>query len=591
MAQHVILAAQLVPQYKSIGRCNNYVVLHSIPCSPKCKIVGLILLDYCLSHELTATAHVPAVYLQQLWQTVSKKKESIQYPRFIKLIIADLMKKFPNIPKRLEEDYHSIKDDVPLVSVYTTGNVLVRGILIPDALLTVEIRETDDFKEYKTVFIKVAVPMNQPQPVVSTQGTNRNTPRAPSMPTISASPREPKKRKQTAGESSSRRITIKRKKQSTPSIPPPGDDRERDAIAEANLLSLTLHKTALLVEAQENIAKVQENLDEEEIDKLVDGDDDDESSASAFADFVLNDDGDDTGSKLEPESHKEHLEHVSDDDEQKNDEAIEKEKEVVEIVKETNVDDEMKKKDEEVEKEKEVVEIVKETNVDDTSAKKHNEVVMEKEVVDMSGSQEIRKEQKQTPTPSPIRSTRNDLSSDKTISEELANTVTPTTATSSKTPSTTTRQKKSFTAKTRRLPGSIAGMCRRRGLIRSHIKTKFITREFFVEKIKEVIQHCDEIVPELTLAVNKNREVSPVDISGMVFIEFAAHGPKLIEELFRKHMQNTTLNRYPKTKSSTATTSSVDLQQQLYLSMQTKPQDQAVDPEIWELLKAKFEKP
>ncbi|GKE44664.1 hypothetical protein Tco_1471948, partial [Tanacetum coccineum] len=325
---------------------------------------------------------------------------------------------------------------------------------------------------------------------------------------------------------------------------PPGDNRERDAIAEATLLSLTLHKTALLAEAQENIAKVQEKLDEEEIDKLVDGDDDDESSASAFADSVLNDDGDDIGSKLEPGSHKEYPEHVSDDDE-------------------------MKKKDEEVEKEIEVEEIIKETNVDDTSAKKNEDVVTEKEVVDMSGSQEIRKEQTQTPIPSPIRSPRNDLSSDNIIFEELADTVTPTTATSSKTPSTTTRQKKSFTAKTRRLPGSIAGMCRRRGLIRSYIKNKFITQEFFVEKIKEVIQHF-----------NKDREVSPVDISGMVSKEFAAHGPKLIEELFRKHMQNTTLNLYPKTKSLTATTSSADLQQQLYLSMKTKPQDQAANPEI-----------
>ncbi|GKD77661.1 integrase, catalytic region, zinc finger, CCHC-type containing protein [Tanacetum coccineum] len=45
------------------------------------------------------------------------------------------------------EDYHSIKDDIPLVSVYTTRNVLVRGMLIPDALLTKEIYATDDFKE------------------------------------------------------------------------------------------------------------------------------------------------------------------------------------------------------------------------------------------------------------------------------------------------------------------------------------------------------------------------------------------------------------------------------------------------------------
>ncbi|GJT30604.1 hypothetical protein Tco_0910879 [Tanacetum coccineum] len=274
-------------------------------------------------------------------QTMFKKKEAIQYPRFIKLIIVDLMKKFPNIPKMLEEDYHSIKDDVPLVNVYTTGNVLVRGMLIPDALLAAEIRETDDFKKYETV---------------------------------------------------SKRIIIKKKKPSTPSIPPPRDDRERDKMAEATILSLTLHKTTLDAKAKENIAKVQEMLAHEEIDKLVDGDKDEESSTSAFANTVLNDTDDDTGSKLEPGSYKEHPEHVFDDDEKK-------------------------KKDEEVKKEKEIVEIMKDTNVDDTSAKKNEEVVTEKEVV-----------------------------------EELVDTVTPTIVTSSKTPSTTTRQKKSFSHKIRNLP-------------------------------------------------------------------------------------------------------------------------------------------
>ncbi|GJU54328.1 hypothetical protein Tco_1228042 [Tanacetum coccineum] len=104
--------------------------------------------------------------LAQPWQTMFKKKEVIQYTRFIKLIIADLMKKSPNIPKRLEEDYHSIKDDVPLI------------------------RDTDDFKEYEMVFMEVDVPMNQP-PLVT------------------------KKRKQIAGESNSPhkslKITIKQK--------------------------------------------------------------------------------------------------------------------------------------------------------------------------------------------------------------------------------------------------------------------------------------------------------------------------------------------------------------------------------------------
>ncbi|GJX59580.1 hypothetical protein Tco_0290970 [Tanacetum coccineum] len=280
MAQHVILAAQLVPQYKPIRRCNNYAVLQSIPCSLECKIVGLILLDHYLSHALTATADVPTVYLQQFWRTMSKKllrihlshqanintigtfmnrvgyqgvvdktkinilqlfyvvlnqthvdyagllwwdfmnnvfqkKEAIQYPRFIKLIIADLMKKFPDIPKRIEEEYHSIKDDVPLVSVYTMGNVSVQGILVPDVFLTTKIRETNDFKEYETVFIKVDVLTNQLQPVVSTQGMNRITPSAHRSPTISASPPVSKKRKQIARESSlphqSLKITIKQK--------------------------------------------------------------------------------------------------------------------------------------------------------------------------------------------------------------------------------------------------------------------------------------------------------------------------------------------------------------------------------------------
>ncbi|GKD37334.1 hypothetical protein Tco_1257541 [Tanacetum coccineum] len=85
----------------------------------------------------------------------------------------------------IEEDYHSIKDDIPLI------------------------RETNDFKEYETVFMKVAILMNQPQPVVSTHGTNRNTPRAHRSPTVYANPLEMKKRKQTARESSSPRKSLK----------------------------------------------------------------------------------------------------------------------------------------------------------------------------------------------------------------------------------------------------------------------------------------------------------------------------------------------------------------------------------------------
>ncbi|GJX19177.1 retrovirus-related pol polyprotein from transposon TNT 1-94 [Tanacetum coccineum] len=393
---------------------------YSIPCSPECKIVGQILLDHSLSYALAVTADVPLpvetpenpfvtlanihtfeAFMNRVGYqgVVAKKKEAIQYPRFIKLIIADMMKKFPNILKRLEEDYHSIKDDV---------------------LLT-------------------------------------------------------KKRKQAVRESSSPRRIIKKKKQPTPSILPPGDDRERDAIGTATLLSLAIHKTALIAKAQENVAKVHAKLDEEEIDKLVEGNADEESYASAFVDSMFNDeadDVDDTGSKIEPRSQKENQEHVSDNDENEQKDNKETEKENEEVGNEQNIV---------VTK---VVEIKKETNVD---AEKTNNVVKEKEVAD--------------------------------VSEELPVNVSPTTAATSKTSSTSKHKKRSFTSKTGNLPGSIAGMCWQS-----------------VAKTNEMIK--TEMSRLVKLAVDKDREVSLVDISD-----------------------------------------------------KAKPQDQAADPEIWENLKAKFEQP
>ncbi|GJT28025.1 hypothetical protein Tco_0908300 [Tanacetum coccineum] len=303
------------------------------------------------------------------------------------------------IPQRIEEDYHFIKDDIPLVSVYTNRDVRVRGMLIPDAFLTEKICAIDDFKEYEMVF------MNKYN---------------------------------------------------------------------------------------------EKMLDEEEIEKMVKGEEDEESYASAFGESVFNDD------------------FVVSLKEMK-DEEVEKEKEDEEIEKE--------KKDEEVEKEKEDVEIEKEQDIAD----------------DGTGA-----------------------------------TISPTTTTTSKDSFTIKRKKRSFSHKTKTLPGSIAGMCRRRGQIHSHIKNKFITHEFFMGKIREVLDHWNKVVPEMTftktyemikeemlrlvkLAVDKDREVSPVDISDIVSKKFVAHGPKMIEELFQKHMQNTTLNLYPTTSSLTTRKSFGDI--------------------------------
>ncbi|GKD73294.1 hypothetical protein Tco_1331576, partial [Tanacetum coccineum] len=273
---------------------------------------------------------------------VQQKKDVIQYPRLTKLIIADLMQKFDSITKRLEKDYYSIKDNIPFVSVYTTRNVKVRGMLILDKFLTDDIRATKEYKEYEKVFV-----------------------------------RKKRKRKQVAGETSSPKpslkIHVKQIKPSTNLIPPPSDDRERDEIAEATILSLTMHKITIVAEAQENVAKVQEKLMDEDIDKMVDGEDE-ESYAN-------------TG------SHKEHPKTIDDDDmEEKNDD----------------------KKDDD--------------NDDDDNDDHTNHTLVTTQV---TGSSETRKEKMQTPIPSPHRSPRTNLSSDKTLSQELKAIVSPTPDTAS----------------------------------------------------------------------------------------------------------------------------------------------------------------
>ncbi|GJX54671.1 hypothetical protein Tco_0283040 [Tanacetum coccineum] len=549
MGQQIVPATQLVPKFQSIRRCNNYDVLQSIPCSPEFKIVELILLDHPLCYALTATADVPAVYLQQFWHTVHKvpnTKDTIRFkldtqeitytvdmfhdtiklpietpdnPFVAPLRIADLMEKYSSIPRRLDEDYHSIKDDTLLVSIYSVGNVLFRGMRIPDAFLTAEIHATHDYKEYETV-----------------------------TPTFTAASPQGKKRKQQAGETSLPRkplkVTIRQKKQSTPSIPPPGDDRERDKVDEATILSLTLHKTSLAAEAQENIAKVQEKLDEEEIERMVEGGEDEESYASEFADSMINDDVDDSGTRIEPESYKEHSKNVNDDDEE-----IEKEKKDDEI--------EREKKDDDVEK------------MDEVFKEKDNDEVV-------SGSMEFRNEKMQTPIPTPTRSPRTYLSSNKTISEELTATVSPTTATTPKYSFIPKRKKRSISYKTKILLGKVL----------DHYNK--VVPEMMIAKTNKMIK--EEMPRLVNLAVNKDYEVDHVNAQEMISKEFATHGPKMIEELFQKHMQNTTLNLYPTTSSSTAEKSTAYLQQQLYLEMKTKSQDQAADPELWEILMAKFEK-
>ncbi|GJY48893.1 hypothetical protein Tco_0438849, partial [Tanacetum coccineum] len=358
--------------------------------------------------------------------------------------------------------------------------------------------------------------------VVSTQGMHRSTPRAHRTPTLTASTYG-KKRKQTAGESSSLRksykITIRKKKQSTTPIPPP---------------------------AQENIAKVQEKLDEEEIEKMVEGDEDEELYASEFVDSMLNDDFDDSGTRLEPGSHKENLEHV--------------------VVVDDDDDDEKK--------------------VDET---KDAEM----------GSLETRTEEMQTPIPTPPRSLRIILSSDKNTTQELTDDV--------PLPTATTSSKRSISSKYSHLSGALRRMCRRQGYMIQNMERTCVTRKYFWKTHKKVDQVLHEVVPQLVeratedliennlklyiaAIVIEDRDAFCSEVPNLVSQEFNAQAPQIIEELFKNYVQNNVIQVHPTTTTSTEQISSADLQHQLYLKMKRSLQDQANDQALWEVLKRKFKK-
>nr|GEW80979.1 hypothetical protein [Tanacetum cinerariifolium] len=309
MAQQVIPAAQLVPRFHTIGRCNNYALLQSISCSLECKIVGKILLDHPLSYALTTNRTVsnvpgPEDTIKFMLNTQEFIYTVDMFRDILYLLVETL--KYPFVAPANIETIEAFMNRV--------GNQYVVD------------------KGYETVFMNVDVSMNQPKPVVSTQGMHMSIPSTYRTPTLTASP-QGKKRKQSAREST---------------------------------------------EAQENIAKVQEKFAEEEIEKMVEGEEDEESYASEFADSVLNDDVDDSSSRLEPRSHKENPEKVDDDD--------------VEIEKETKDDIEIEKEnkdDVEIGKEKRYEEILKEKNNDN---KETDKVVKEKDIVDdVTGSMEIKK--------------------------------------------------------------------------------------------------------------------------------------------------------------------------------------------------------
>ncbi|GKE56705.1 hypothetical protein Tco_1495890, partial [Tanacetum coccineum] len=176
-------------------------------------------------------------------------------------------------------------------------------------------------------------------------------------------------------------------------------------------------------------------------------------------------------------------------------------------------------------------------HVDDDDDK-YDEKVDEEEGRDM-GSLETRTEKMQTPIPTPPRSPRTILSSDKNITQDLTETV------------------------------HFAGCVDVRDV--SELAEKAI------EKLIE-----NNLKPCIAATIIKDHDAFRSEVPDLVSQEFNAQAPKIIEELFKNYIQSNVIQIHPTTITSTETTSSADLQQQLYFKMERSLQNRANDPALWE---------
>nr|GEV21549.1 DNA-directed DNA polymerase [Tanacetum cinerariifolium] len=104
-------------------------------------------------HVIVNNCHVD--YARLIWTNFIF--QVMQYPRFTKLIITDLLEKYLSIPKMLNGPYHTVMDDTLLSQMYTTGDLHVLTTPIP----TVTIVERDQLIEVTQVSLAEAKSTNE----------------------------------------------------------------------------------------------------------------------------------------------------------------------------------------------------------------------------------------------------------------------------------------------------------------------------------------------------------------------------------------------------------------------------------------------
>ncbi|GJX21451.1 hypothetical protein Tco_0224128 [Tanacetum coccineum] len=196
----------------------------------------------------------------------AQPQEFNRYPRYVKLIINYVFRTYPNVPKRVNEPYHYIRDDDLILNMFTNC---------------------------------VVAPMIQLQLGVSTQETHR-TLSVPRSPKPKRTPQ--KKNENVVGESSKPRKSNKMKLTTTrpdPIIPlPTYSEIEQEQLTEAKHVSIAIDVNAKEAKARENDVAVEKAIMSEEVEKLVDGGEE-ETKSESYNTYLLNQE--DLGTGIKPQ--------------------------------------------------------------------------------------------------------------------------------------------------------------------------------------------------------------------------------------------------------------------------------------------------
>ncbi|GJY16577.1 hypothetical protein Tco_0386999 [Tanacetum coccineum] len=128
-------------------------------------------------------------------------------------------------------------------------------------------------------------------------------------------------------------------------------------------------------------------------------------------------------------------------------------------------------------------------------------------------------------------------------------------------------------------------MCRHQGYIIQRMEKKYVTDSEFWKVHGKVDKVFHEIIPQI--AEKATNDVIEGNLKKIVADTVIQERDAFQAE---SYVLNNVIQVYPTTSTSTCTTSSADLQQQLYLKMKSNLHDQAANSELWDVLKCKFEK-